>query len=520
MQHLSQSEGLTAVRREGEGFRLRVAGYRLFRRAGVELVTGTPQPALPVGRVAPRAPSPVPEKQSKRKLSGFGFSRSRATQLATFNLQPATRPFRVILLAVFVALTFGVQAAEYLTPNDVVLPSESASQQSVAQSAARPSLRFAGLDIFPHAAVAGMYDDNVLITHTNEIGDFETTILPGVTVVAGDVSTAFPGAVTLEQLRDLLSYSLVDTDEIPQRFVGADFTPAINLFAENTRFNNVDYNAGMSSAYSFTKLAIALDQDYSRVAVKDNEIGARVTQIIFDTKLRLRYQLTDRTMLEMNNRFIRSYYGNPKYQGYYEFRNEEWFDRRIGGKLDVGLGGAFGWVYPDQNPNQTYQQALVRGIYQVSGKLNIRAQVGVELREYDASSVSETVDPVFKVAAVYQFSPKTTFTLEAHRQDQPSPEGYYNYQTLGFSGGVKQRLLDRLTANLSAGYDNVGYEQLSSSANLDRTDNYYSFRAGLDYEMNQHMTATLFYILQGDDSNIDQYTYTDNMVGVRVGWRY
>jgi len=410
-------------------------------------------------------------------------------------------------------------AAEYLTPNDVVLPSEAASAETVLQSAGKQSIRFMGLDVFPHAAASVMYDDNVLITHTNPISDVEWSLLPGVTVVAGDVSTAFSGAVTLEQLRDLLRYSLVDDSDKPNRFFGVDFTPAFNLFMENGRFDNIDYNAGMTAGYTFSRLSIGLDQDFSRVAIKDNDIGDRVTLIRFLTNLRLRYQLTDRTLFEVLARYLNSGYGNSIYQGYQEFRNEDWVDRRVGGKLDVGVGGAFGWVYPDINPNQTYQQALVRGIYQVSGKLDVRTYLGIELREY-GGGISDTVDPVLNLAVIYQFRPPTTFTLEAHRQDAPSPTGYYNYQTYGFSGGVKEKLFDRLFASLSAGYDFVDYKQLSNVLIAARSDNYYSVKVGFEYEVDQHLTASLFYIFQGDSSNQERYTYTDNMVGVRLGWRY
>ncbi|HVV73241.1 MAG TPA: outer membrane beta-barrel protein, partial [Verrucomicrobiae bacterium] len=250
-----------------------------------------------------------------------------------------------------------------------------------------------------------------------------------------------------------------------------------------------------------------------------NEVGSRITRVLFDTRLKLRYLLTDRTLFEVDGRLLRSYYGNSIYQGYYEFRNEDWADRRIGGKLDVGLGTAFGFVYPDVNSQQTYQQLLARGIYHISGKLDIRSQFGGELREYGGST-SDTADPVVSVAAIYQFRPPTTFTIELHRRDQPSPVGDYNYQTFGFSGGAREKLFDRLVATLSAGYDFVDYVRLGSGATLNRSDSYYSVNVGLAYEVDQHLTATLFYIYQADASNQAQFTYNDNMVGLRVGWRY
>jgi hypothetical protein len=428
-------------------------------------------------------------------------------------------PWRWLMGAAWLGAAMTGGAAEYLTPNDVVLPSEMASEEALAQSAGRASLRFLGLDLFPHASIGGMYDDNVLIAHTNAIGDFEWTLSPGLTVAAGDVSTAFPGAVTLAQLRDLLSYSLVDDDAKPQRFIGLDFTPSINLFTRHGSFNNVDYQAGLTAGYAFSRLSMILDQSYTRLAVKDNEVGARVTRILYETKLRTRYDLNERTAFELNERFRVIDYDREVYHGYQEFRSEAWADRRVGGKLDLGLGAALGFVYPSANPNQTYQQFLGRAIYRISGKLDVRTSVGGELREYD-SGIENTLDPVFDLALIYQFRPMTTLTLEAHRRDVPSPQGYYNYQTLGVSAGARQRMFGRWSASLILGYDQIDYLQLGSSATTGRTDNYYSVRAGLDYEMDRHLTAGLFYVFQKDASTVDQFAYRNNLVGFNVAWKY
>lgn len=433
---------------------------------------------------------------------------------ALFSL-PAS-PFCVLAFLGSLAIARG---AEYVTPSDVVLPPEKASQEALNQSAGKATLRFAGLDFFPHAAATAMFDDNLLISPSNALSDLEWTLSPGLTVVAGDVTACLPGPVTLSQIRGFLNYSLVEDSSKPQRFLGVDYTPAVNLFTDHSQYNNVDHIAGLSAGYAFSRLALGLDQDFSRLAVKDNEVGNRVTEMAYDTRLRSRYELTDRSSIEVNGRYYRFEYEDPAFQGYQEFRNDDWFNRDMGARLGLGLGLAFGFVYPESAANQTYQQLLVRGVYRLSGKIDCRASLGVEYREYDADTAN-TVDPVFSVSVVYQPLPGTTVTLEGHRRDEPSPTGFYNYQTLGFSAGVRQLLLGRLYAGLTGSYDNVGYNPLQAGTSNNRTDNSFLVRATLDYELNTHWMTTLFYIHRQDDSNIPSYTYANNMIGARVSWQF
>ena len=266
-----------------------------------------------------------------------------------------------------------------LTPNDVVLPPEKASQEAVDQSAGRASMRFLGLDIFPHAAVNALYDDNLFITDTNPQSDLKWTLSPGVTIVKGDVSTYLPGAVTLTQVRDLLDYSLVDDSDRPQRYVALDYTPGINFYTKNSGLNDVDEFAGFSAGYAFARLAVGLDQDYSHEQEKNNEVGTLLMRDLYETKIRTRYELTERSTFEVNGKYtLLDYPDDPQYQGFQQFQNENWYNRQVGAKVNAGFGLGFGLVFPQVGASQTFEQAAVRGIYRVTGKMDIRVTLGAE----------------------------------------------------------------------------------------------------------------------------------------------
>jgi hypothetical protein len=311
----------------------------------------------------------------------------------------------------------------------------------------------------------------------------------------------------------------VDDSSKPQRFLGIDYAPAVNLYTEHDQFNNVDHTAGLSAGYAFSKLAIGLDQDFSHLSVKENEISDRVTRTDYDTRLRLRYELTDRSDVEVKGQYYAVDYEENGFDGYREIRNEDWFNHKFGEKLETGIGLGFGFVAPEAAPDQAFRQALVRGLYRLTGKLNLEASAGVEWRQYDTGQ-PDTFNPVVSPVGIYRPRETTVITVEAHRRETPSINGDYNYVTLGAGAGIRQQILARLYAGVTARYDNLDYVFLQPGVGNHRNDDYLSLQVSLEYEFSSHLKATLFYTRQQDDSNLSQFTYVNNMVGLRVSWGF
>jgi len=411
------------------------------------------------------------------------------------------------------------RGADYPTPGDVVVPPETAAGEALDLSSREGSLRIAGLDFFPHASSTALYDDNLLISHTNKLAVNELTFSPGLTIVGGDVATAFPGSVSLGQLRNLLDNSLLDDASKPQRFIGIDYTPALNLFVDHNHYNNVDEFAGLIAGYTFARLTIGVDQDFKNEAEKNNLVGDRVTIWSYDTHLRSRYEFTDRTSVEMNGNYLKFEYDDQVFQGYQEFRNDDWLNRNFNDKLSAGLGAAFGYVIPEGNSSQTYQQALGRAVYKISGKINLIAKGGVELREYGQGQ-TDTVHPAFDVLGLYQPWETTTFSLKAYGREEPSPSAGADYTTYGASAGARQLLFNCLYADVNAGYNDVNFISTGPSGGAGRTDNFYFARLRFDYQLNAHWTASLFYTHNQNTSTTSEFSYANNIVGARLYWQF
>jgi hypothetical protein len=223
--------------------------------------------------------------------------------------------------------------------------------------------------------------------------------------------------------------------------------------------------------------------------------------------------------VEVNGDYVRYDYIRPSFQGYQDLRNTDWFNHQLGENLSAAAGVVFGYLEPARSPSQTYEQALVRGTYRLSGKLYFSANAGVEWRQF-RTAAPNALNPVFSVSGVYAPRETTTITLEAHRHEEASPFNDFNYTQLGFSAGVRQAVFNRVYVGVRGGYDNFQYTQTATGTANVRTDALYYAQVTAEYEFNRHLTGSVFYTYQHDSSDVQVYSFSDNLVGVRVLWRY
>lgn len=430
-----------------------------------------------------------------------------------------TRHKTHILLLVFACAAMFARADDSMNLSTNMVPPPAAAEEILKLTSHEANLRLGAADLFPHAGASVTYDDNLLISSTNPLSVVEYTVSPGLTVALGDVSDDLVGPVTIDRIRNLLYYSLADESSKPRRFLGVDYTPSLNFYAGHDQYNNVDHAVQLSGGYNFSRLTSELDFDMHRGQMKDNGVGDLITLANYSAALRNRYDLSERSSLEVNGDYLRYDYIQPVFQGFQDFRNTDWFNHQLGEKLYGSVGMAFGYLVPSASQNQTYEQALLRGTYRLTGKLFFSASGGVEWREFQAGAPT-SLNPVFSISGIYNPRETTTVTLEAHRLEEASPFDDYNYTQLGFSGGLRQMLFNRFYAGVRAAYDNLQYTQTLTGNNTVRADNIFSAQLNADYELNPHWTASLFYTYQQNASDVPIYSFGNNLVGARVVWRY
>lgn len=379
-----------------------------------------------------------------------------------------------------------------------------ASQSPMAQGQA-PSLpdyfKFGAFELRPYIQGGFLYDDNIRITSENRLEDEVWTLTPGVVLGAGQYRQA------------------VGT------FLALDYHPDLIFYTHNSKYNSVDHNASLLAQKRWEKLALSVGQGYVDGSGGYTEALNRVERAIYDTTLKGTYLFSDKTSFELIGRQTIADYDESEdaaddLYSYNIWEVQPWANYQWTPKVKVGLGAIFGWRDVRSNPNQTYQQPLVRAVYTWSDKTRIYGHAGVEFEQYQGGG-DHGPTFVFSLAGDYRPWEYTTFTLEGYRRNQNSIvfEGQ-NYTSTGVRVTARQQIGQRLFVSLTGGYEQSDYYSLPGYSSIDRTDDYFYVGPTIDYSLTERWYVGAFYQYRDNASTLDGYDFYNNQVGLRASYRF
>jgi hypothetical protein len=358
--------------------------------------------------------------------------------------------------------------------------------------------------IRPYAWLDGYYDSNILLTERDKEDDFIWAINPGVTIATANYADAQGSYVVLDYLANVF------------------------VFTQGTEDTGWGQNVNLAGRWVGAKVVLDLSQGYygtfgGLLGVTnrlDREFAGRlVDQQVIPTAGQLVYQLGDKTSIEADAlQLIRLL--EEDLNSYNEWRLATWFNYRLTEKVQTAVGGAVGWRDLENNPNQRYEQALARVRYQVATKVNAMASVGLEWDQWQGG-YDQGPFAVFMVGATYQPWENTFINLQGYRRQYPSVTlRTQNYLTGGFQLSINQKIWQRLSASLSAGYDRTTYEPSASGVRADRTDDYFFVSPAVGYSFTPHWDAGLFFNYRKNSSDRAGLDYEGYQVGFRAGFRF
>lgn len=350
------------------------------------------------------------------------------------------------------------------------------------------------IDVRPKMQFGAMYDDNILISSSNQKKDFVYTLSPGVVLGVGDY------------LQKALNY------------VRFEYVPTVTLFQHFSGFNSLEHYLRLDSQYTFSRLQLRGYFEYDRLSGPNRDIGGRVNSDQYTTGLEAIYAISDKTSLDVDAGLNFLHYQSQI--GSQEFLNHNWVNYNLTPKLNVGVGAAFGVLNPDSGGTQPYQQGLFRVRFASTAKLTFNADGGVEFRQF--SNGGTRVTPVFGLSASYEVAPGTRLSINGARNvTNSSAINGDNYTATRLGVEVNQHLIGRLSFTMEGGYENDTYSQTAgSSTGPQREDNYLFIRPGLNYQLKDWAVLSVSYFYRNNDSNIPTKAFSNNQisVGVRFGF--
>ena len=299
----------------------------------------------------------------------------------------------------------------------------------------------------------------------------------------------------------------------------ASYTPSATFHLNHSSENSFDQAGRLDALYRFSRLTIGLHLSARSTHGSSLDVGARVARRSYYAGVTSSYSLSDKTELELNADYsVNDYDGRL---GAWEVRVQPFINRRIGSKLQVGIGGAFGILQVDLGSMQTYEQWLFRAIYSPTPKLTVNASAGGEFRQTDGGKDAIS-DPIFSVGASWRPREKLTFTLDARRRTFGSAVlAGQNYEATGVVAGVSATLTPEFSVGLSLGYEHAEYMSILPGAIATRRDDYFYIRPSLDWRLSPHFSIGIFYEYSSNSSTGgDGRPFDRNRAGVMMSFAF
>lgn len=359
-------------------------------------------------------------------------------------------------------------------------------------------------DVHPHFGVDLRYDNNIFLRSSGEEDDFISTLSPG------------------------LSLTLGDYRDRAENFLILDYTPSGILHLNHDELNSLDHRVQIAAQYRFPKLTLGFTQlieaiSENRILPDDRtnlEAGNRVERQRYITVLTGRTDLATKMSLDLSATQAISEFDDATLFDNREWSTLNWINYNYSPKTSFGLGVGLGYIDINNNPNQVYEQLLGRMQFQPVEKIKLELSAGMDARQSEGDS-RDRFTPIFRFTGIYNISDARAVYFEAYRRVASSISVQnQQYTATGFSMGVRQRIYQKFFASLGVGYEQVDYEGVVSNVTATRSDNYIFVRPGVEYEINDHWKAGVYYLYRNNDSNQGPASFEDHQIGFELTMRF
>jgi hypothetical protein len=322
-----------------------------------------------------------------------------------------------------------------------------------------------------------------------------------------------------------------------------DYAPSIFIYADHSDDDVMQHLIRLEGQYLVGRLTLGLSQDVqilhgshldsstldaTAVAVAGSinaGVNGRTHVDIYRTNFGASYDLSEKTFL--NSQFVYANYDYNTLIGSEDIYGNLFFNYKYSPKLTFGIGGGAGTTWVDIGPDQIYEEGLVHAGYQLTGKISLNASAGVQVRQFGDDngngSRSDRVSGVYEIGAVYQPFDGTVITLRGSSRALASAVvANSDFLATNILLGVRQRLLQRVYAGFTFGYEHADYFNTVPGVDgaATRDDNYFLIEPAVDVMVTRWFTVGAYYLYRTNDSPIQRFDYYENQVGFRASFTY
>ena len=338
------------------------------------------------------------------------------------------------------------------------------------------------------------YDDNVTISSGAPLKDFIFNATPGFTVSTGDYY------------------------EKTNSFLIVDYTPNFQFFRRYDKNNAINQEADLTAQYHLRKLTFGLTHRFEKVTEGVVDVGARVERTVNTTEFKTNYRLAKKTTADVNFKQIMTDYPSITAR---QWENEDYLNYEVLSRMSVGVGGKLGYLQIKNQHQQTFEQALAKVQYRLSGKTELTASFGPEWRQF-GNGVTRNFKPVGALGLYYAPQDNTRVTVGINRSEEISVSLLgQNYTATSLGARVFQKVFTKGVLTIGGGYQRLGFHAAGLAVPpARRDDDYWYGLAGFDWNFDRHWIAGVLYQHRENASSQPQFAFLNNQVSVQASVRF
>jgi hypothetical protein len=305
-----------------------------------------------------------------------------------------------------------------------------------------------------------------------------------------------------------------------------DYTPTLRFYSSRAFRDTFDNAVTLTGGTTYEDWSFGLSQTYASSSQPIIETGSQLDQETYSTGLSATRQLGSQTSLELgasqNFRFVDQTVPGEQLTDTRSWSTMNWLNYQFWPRFGAAIGGGFGYDNLAVGSDMTSEQLQGRITWRVVNKLNFVLSGGAEDRQFLAAGVPDLISPIFSLSAQYSLFEVTTLSLSASRTVSPSYFSDQVSESTSISAGLHQRLLGKLSLDLSGGYGTSIYHASSTAPVAADISNYdtTSFGARLSMPVLKRGTVAVFYSVNYNSSGAATYNYTTTQVGLQLSYRY
>jgi Putative beta-barrel porin 2 len=360
--------------------------------------------------------------------------------------------------------------------------------------------------VVPIVQIRTTYDDNIFYNPTDKKADVYTTMVAGLAVGWGEFRDQITPLGSFQEIYDQLRTPDFDS----RQFFYASYTPGYTAFAENGREDTLDQNANLGTKWLFGGLTCDLRANYRLFSEALADTGTRIRQGQFGIALNSQYEFSNRTSVEADLNFITHHFREN-----FLVNSTEWIDRnylnyQVFPKTNISAGATLGYVAADSGPDQTYEQALGRVVYNTDRRISANISGGIEFRQF-AGVVADVTNPVFSATLNYSPFDGTNITVAGSRFVTNSVE-YIGQDIVATKVSVActQQLFDKVALSIEGAYGTSDYGDNGGAGDIHRNDDGFGFQGSISFHVTADLAVNLLYEYGHNLSTLERYTFVDN----------